>query len=319
MVNRIPLQRILKWAGYPVFFLACFVFFAYKTFPYDRLADRLAQEARARGFDLEIIDLTNAGLTGLTFENTRLVLPAEGDGSPPLDVIFDELTVKTSLFSLMSDSKSYSFDAELAGGDAQGDLTVGENELEVDAQLDDIELSAITALRRYTKIPLAGKLNGEIELAMPSEVGESTGDISIEIEGLKVGDGKAQLEIPGWGGLTVDEADAGNLELVATIENGTVVVDKAQSDGTDLKLGMLGKVRLGRPLQRSELDVIVRVKVEDGYKERSPKVATMFELASTGLKSAMTSDGAIQYSIAGSLAGRLRPRPAGKQPFEAPR
>jgi type II secretion system protein N len=318
-VDAIPLKKILKWAGYPIFFLWCFVFFAYKTFPYERLADRLAQEARARGFDLEIIDLTNAGLTGLTFENTRLVLPAEEEGSPPLDVIFEELTVKTSLFSLMSNSKSYSFDAELAGGEAEGDLTIGESDLEVEAQIDDIDLAAIPALRRYTKVPLAGKLSGEVELTMPSEVGESSGALTIEIEGLKVGDGEAQLQIPGWGGLTVDEADAGDLELVATIDNGTAVIEKGQSDGSDLKLGVLGKIRLGRPLKRSELNVIVRVKVEDAYKERSPKVGTMFELASSGLKSAMTSDGAIQYSIAGSLGGRLQPRPAGTQPFEAPR
>jgi type II secretion system protein N len=318
-VRKIPIRKIFKWAGYPMFFAACFVFFAYRTFPYDRLADRIVQEARTRGYDLEIVDLTNAGLTGLTFENMRLVLPEDEDGSPPLDVIFDELTVKTSLFSLISDSKSYSFDAELAGGGADGDLTVGESDLEFDAQMEDINLGAITALRRLTKVPLAGTLNGELELIMPSEVGESTGDLAIKIEGLKVGDGKAQLQIPGWGGLTVDEADAGNLELLATVEDGTAVIQKAKSDGSDLKLDMLGKVRLGRPFKRSELNLIFRVKIEDAYKERSPKVASMFELASAGLKSALTTDGAIQYSIVGSLGGRLQPRPAGSLPFEAPK
>jgi type II secretion system protein N len=318
-VRNIPVRKILRWTGYPLFFIACFVFFAYKTFPYERLANRFVQEARAKGYDLEIIDLTNSGLTGLTFENTRLVLPKEDDGSPPLDIIFDELTIKTSLFSLMSDSKSYGFDAELAGGDADGDLTIGKDNLEIDAQVDDIDLGAITALRRFTEVPLAGTLNGELELIMPSEVSESTGDLAITIEGLKVGDGKAQLQIPGWGGLTVDEADAGNLELLATVKNGTAVIEKAESDGSDLKLRMLGKVLLRRPLKRSELDLIVRAKIEDAYKERSPKVATMFELASSGLEAAMTSDGAIQYTIAGSLGGRLRPRAAGREPFETPR
>ncbi|KPK15163.1 MAG: hypothetical protein AMJ62_10255 [Myxococcales bacterium SG8_38] len=318
-MRRIPFRQIFKWAGYPIFFLLCFVFFAYKTFPYERLADRLVQEARTRGYELEIIDLTHAGFSGLAFENMRVVLPAEEDGSPPLDVIFEELTVKASLFSLMSDSKSYSFDAELAGGEADGDMTLGESNLEVDVELDDIDLAAISALRRFTKIPLAGTLSGEVELTMPSEVNESTGDVAITVEGLKVGDGESQLEIPGWGGLTVDQADAGDLELLATIEDGVAKIERASSDGSDLKLGMLGNVRLSRPLKRSELDLILRVKVEDGYKERSPKVATMFELASSGLKSAMTSDGAIQYIIAGSLGGRLRPRPAGNQPFEAPK
>ena len=317
-MDRIPFRKILKWTGYPLFFLLCFVFFAYKTFPYERLADRLIQEAAARGYQVEIVGLTHSGLTGLSFENVRIVLPAE-EGSPPLDVIFDELTVETSLLSLMSDTKSYSFEAELAGGDAEGGLTMGENETELDVEIDDINLEAIPALRRYTKVPLAGTLNGEIELVMPAEVAESTGNVEITIDGFQVGDGKAKIEIPSWGGLTVDRADVGNLELVAEIEDGTAQIERGKSHGKDLELDAVGKVRLLRPLKRSDMNVMLRVKIQDAYKERSAKVATMLDLASSGLESAMTKDGAIQYSVAGPIGGRLRPRPAGRQPFAAPK
>ena len=318
-MGRVPIGLILKWLGYPLFFFLCFVFFAYKTFPYERLADRLVQEAQARGYELEIIDLTHSGLTGLTFENLRLVLPAEGEGSPPVDVIFDELTVSTTLFSLISDTKSYSFDAELAGGEVEGDIVLGENTMEIEAELDDINLGALPILRRFTMLPLSGTLNGDIVLAMPSEIAESTGNVEITIEGLSVGDGESKLEIPGWGGLTLDKADAGNLELVATIEEGSAKIERATSHGKDVELDVLGRVRLLRPLKRSELNIMLRVKIQDAYKERSAKVATMLELASSGLKAAQTADGAIQYVVAGSLAGRLRPRAAGNQPFQAPK
>lgn len=318
-MERIPIGSILKWTGYPAFFLFCFVFFAYKTFPYERLADRLVQEAQAQGYELEIVDLTHSGLTGLTFENLRLVLPAEGDDSPPVDVIFEELTVSTSLFSLISDTKSYAFDAEVAGGEAEGDLVLGENTIEVDAELEDIDLAALPILRRFTKVPLSGTLNGDVELDLPSEIAESSGNVEITIEGLHVGDGESKLEIPGWGGLTLDEADAGNLELVAVIEEGSANIERATSHGKDVELDALGRVRLLRPLKRSELNVMLRVKIQEAYKERSAKVATMLELASSGLKAAQTADGAIQYIVVGSMAGRLRPRAAGKQSFEAPK
>jgi type II secretion system protein N len=318
-VRGIQLRQILKWAGYPAFFLACFVFFAYKTFPYERLADRLIQEARVRGYDLEILDLTHSGLTGLTFESLRLILPEENDGTPPLDIIFEELTVSTSLLSLLSDTKSYSFDAELAGGEAEGDLTLGEDEMEIEAELEDINLEEIPAVRRFTKVPLGGTLQGEVELMMPSEVAESRGHVEITIERLSLGDGKSQLDIPGWGGLTMDQADAGNLELLATVEGGMAEIERARSHGQDLKLDLLGKIRLARPLKRSELNLLLRLKIEESYRQRSSKVATMLELASEELAAASTPDGALQYSIAGSYGGRLRPRAAGKQPFEAPK
>lgn len=318
-MGRIPIGPILKWTGYPLFFFACFVFFAYRTFPYERLADRLVQEAHARGYELEIMDLTNSGLTGLTFENLRVVLPAEGEDSTPAEVIFDELTVSTSLFSLISDTKFYSFDAELAGGEAQGDILLGGDSMDVEVEFEDINLEAISLLRKFTKVPLTGILNGEIALAMPSEVAESTGHVEITIEGLSIGDGESKLDIPGWGGLTLDKADAGNLELAAAIEGGSAKIERATSHGKDLELDVLGKVRLLRPLKRSELNVMLRVKIQDAYKERSAKVATMLELASSGLEAALTADGAIQYTVAGSFAGRLRPRGAGRLPFEAPK
>ena len=317
-MRNIPIRKILRWAGFPAFFLLCFVFFLYKTFPYDRLADRLVQEARARGYELEIIDLTHSGLTGLTFEGLRLALPPEGD-APSLDVIVDELSVSTSLFSLISNTKSYSFDAELAGGEAEGDLTIGEDAMEVEAEIEDVDLQSIPALRKFTKVPLEGTLAGEVELSMPSEVAESKGNVDLTIEALHVGDGKSAVDIPGWGGLTLDRADVGNLELSAKIEEGIANIERAKSHGKDLKLDALGRVRLLRPLKRSELNVMVRVKIEDAYQERSPKVATMMELGSSGLKSATTEEGAIQYSIAGALGGRLRPRAAGRQPFQAPK
>jgi type II secretion system protein N len=318
-VDRIPFRKILTWTAYPSFFVVCFVFFAYKTFPYERLANRIVHEAAVRGYQIEIIDLTHSGLTGLTFEGLRWIVPSEEQGSPPLDLILDELTVSTSIFSLVSETKSYSFDAELAGGDADGDITVGENDFEVDIEIDEVDLGALPALRRYTKIPLGGTISGEIVLAVPSEVAESTGNIAVTIEQLSLGDGKSKLEIPDWGGLTLDRAEAGNLELTVTIEEGVANIERATARGKDLELDALGKVRLLRPLKRSDLNVMIRAKVQDAYKERSPKVATMLELASSGLKAAQTEDGAIQYTIAGAVGGRLRPRAAGTQTFQAPK
>jgi type II secretion system protein N len=318
-LERIPIKRILKWAGYPLFFFACFLFFAYKTFPYDRLAERLVQEAQIRGYEIEIADLTNSGLTGLSFENLRVIMPPEEEGAPPLDIVFDELTVGTSLFSMLSDTKSYSFDAELGGGDIGGDVALGADSLDLDVEIDDIDLEALPGLRAFTKVPITGVLNGEVALLMPSEPSESSGNIELTVEGLNVGDGESKLDIPGWGGLTLDRADVGDLTFIATIEDGVADIERAEAHGKDLELDALGRIGLLRPLKRSELNVMVRVKIQDAYKERSAKVATMLELASTGLKAAQTADGAVQYLVAGPIGGRMRPRAAGRLPFEAPK
>ena len=312
-------QSALKWAGYPAFFMFCFIVFAYWTFPYERLRDRLIEEAGDRGYELEIIDLSPSRLSGVTLEGVRLVLPGKAD-EPPVDVLFDELTVRASLLSALSDTKSFSFDAELAGGNAQGDVTIGEDNFEVEAELSDIELKQIPALRRFTKIPVAGKLDGEVILTMPSEIGESNGNVALTIEALSIGDGKTKVDIPGWGGLTLHEADAGNLDVQATIEEGTISIKSFKADGKDLKLDVVGNVKLARPMKRSQLNLMLKAKIEDAYKKRSPKVATMIELASSGAayEAALAPDGSLQYKVTGSPSGRLRPQGAGKDPFRAP-
>ena len=315
----IPYKTILKWTGYPAFFLLCFVFFAYKTFPYDKLADRLIKEAAARGYEVEIVDVTHSGMTGLELEGVRVVLPAEDDTSPPLDVVFEEVEVGTTLLSLISSRKTYEFEAEFGGGEVEGEVTTGAESMAFDIEIEDLTLEAVPALRRYTKAPLAGKMNGDISLSMPEDVSESSGNVDISIEGLNIGDGKTKIEIPQWGGLTLDKADAGDLELVAVIEEGAANLETAKSHGTDLKLDAVGRIDLKKPVQRSDLRVMMRVKIEDAYKSRSPKVATMFELASSGLKAALTSDGAIQYTLVGPMGPRLRARPAGSQEFKAPK
>jgi len=309
----------LKWLGYPLFFLFCFIVFAYWTFPYERLRDRLIEEAGDRGYELEIIDLGPSRLSGVTLEGVRLVLPAEGD-QPPVDLIFDELTVRASLLSALSDRKSFSFSADLAGGQADGDVAFGEKELEVDAEFEEIELKRIPALRRFTKVPVFGQLGGEISLAMPEEVAESEGAVDVTVEGMRLGNGEAKVEIPGWGGLTLDEANAGDLRIEATIEEGTADIETLEADGEDLKLDVLGYVKLARPLKRSQFNLLLKAKVEESYKERSPKVATMFELAQSGrdYQAALTPDGSLQYRILGSPGARLRPQAAGKEPFRAP-
>jgi type II secretion system protein N len=315
----IPFRKILKWTGYPLFFVVCFVFFAYKTFPYEKLADRLIQEAAARGYEVEIVDVTHSGMTGLELEGVRVVLPSDDDEGPPLDVIFEELEVGTTFLSLLSSSKTYVFEAELGGGAVEGEVTTGGESMAVDVEIEDLTLEAIPALRRYTKAPMAGVMNGEIELSMPEDVADSTGNIDISIEGLNIGDGKTQIDIPGWGGLTLDRADAGDLELVAVVNEGAANLETAKSHGADLKLDAVGRIDLRKPVQRSDMNVMMRVKIEDAYKSRSPKVATMFELASSGMKAAMTADGAIQYTLVGPMGSRLRARPAGSEEFKAPK
>ena len=301
-----------RWIGFASFFVACFLLFSYWTFPYHRVKDRVVREAAKQGYELKIVDLKPHWLTGVRAQGVEVAkVSRTGDPIPPTAI--DELTLRASVLPLLFGTKSVSFGAELAGGELDGAASFGEADSSIEADFDNVELKRVPALRRFTKIPIAGLINGTIDIDLPEQIDEADGNIDIRIEKMSLGDGKAKIPIPGWGGLAIDEADVGTLEIKATTENGIVTIDTMKSDGKDIKLGGSGTVKFTRPLSASRADLLVRVKVEEAYKTRSPKVKGLFELAGgrPQFAKAKTSDGALQFKVAGAMNGRLRPVPAG--------
>ncbi|HEY3593918.1 MAG TPA: hypothetical protein VGL13_08590, partial [Polyangiaceae bacterium] len=73
-------RRILAWSGYPIFYLFCLAFFAYLTFPYDRLKDRIIAEieaggARGAGPRVEMDSLGPYWLGGVAANGLRIIFP----------------------------------------------------------------------------------------------------------------------------------------------------------------------------------------------------------------------------------------------------
>lgn len=317
------IPSLLKWLGYALFFLFCFVVFSYWTFPWDRARNKLVEEAGKRGYALEIVDMGPSGLSGATLSGVRLLFPPEpGETGAATELIVEELSVRAGLFALMRGRKALSFDAELAGGAFEGALDLGsEDELDFEAEFENLNLTQLAALRKYTFVPMRGIATGDIAIHMPTEVNESSGHFDVTIKDFTVGDGNSKVDIPGWGGLTLEEANAGDFNFQAEIQEGTMEIERAEAHGTDLQLDATGSVRLARPVKRSQLELMFRIKIEDAYKEKSPKVATALGMVEQQrqFKAAQTPDGALQYALKGSLAGRLQPTPAGNESFGPPK
>ena len=113
---------------------------------------------------------------------------------------------------------------------------------------------------------------------------------------------------------TVERINAGNLKLRVDVKDGTAQVDELRAKGDDLELEGSGTVRLAKPIKMSRLDMLVRLKITDNYRERNDRTRALFSLMDFNprLKAARTSDGALQYRLSGSPGARLRTTPAGR-------
>lgn len=302
---------------YPLWFMCCFFTFAYCTFPYDRVRDRLEDEVERAmpGSELEIVSLSPSWLTGVELEGVSLTLPAEEADERPTQLALTSLSARVGLFSYLFGTTSLSFAAELGGGGTiEGAFANSETQTEIEMHLEEVALGRIGPLRKYVSLPVTGTLSGDIDLTIDDEVENTAGNITLTIAGLTVGDGRARLAIPGFGsGITVEQLNGGDLNLRMQVERGVGRIQQMTASSDDVDIRGAGTMRFLRPIQMSNVDMLLRFEVKQPYRERNDRTRAVFSMVdmSPAVRPYRTPDGALQLRVAGSFGSSIRASAAG--------
>lgn len=321
------LLRTLKWAAYPAFFFTAFLFFAYLTFPYDRVKEWVIQEIEnpetsdgrreASGYHLEIISLEPSFVTGVEATGVRLIKLPEDAEERPADITFEHIRARVSLLSLLMGDVGVDFDTRVGGGDIEGQFAValsGESTT-IDTTFSDVHLRRLGVLRGALGLPVGGTASGAIDVVLGAEPAGTSGTVELTVAGLTVGDGTAKLRLDGMGqGLTIDQIEAGDLNIELTIEEGIATLGQLRAHGADAELDGEGTIRVMSPIQNSRLDLLVRAKFTDTYREKSSRTQALFALLEVNprMRAARTTDGALQYRVSGSIGSRIQTQGAGR-------
>jgi type II secretion system protein N len=319
-------KRLLRvFLVFPSYFLCCLFSSAYQTFPYDRVRDfAVEQVGRAMpGAELEIVSLEPAWVSGVEAEGVVLRLPAGPGEERPSEVTLRRVYARAGILSYLFGTTSVSYAIETDGGGLiEGyldDSTSGEGqdatgEIHLVAHITNVDLRRIGLIRHFAHIPFEGMVSGEIDVTLAHELDGTTGTITMTIAGLALGDGHAEVPIPGMSrGIAVERLDAGNLSLQVQIEHGVGRIQQLSSDGEDAQVQGQGTVRLLRPFAMSALDVLVRINVAPSYRERNDRTRAVFGFAdmSGEVRPYRAPDGAYQVRLQGAIGGRLQAMPAG--------
>ena len=321
-------RKFLRFMGYSSFFWASFWLFAYLTFPYERVRDRLVQEVefpkdargnrRPSGYQLEIMDLQPSWFTGVEAHGVRIIKPGEGE-EPTVDVLLEEVHARISLLSLLTGTVAVTFDARLAGGSLEGEVEMGDSgSLRLDI-VEPIQMQRVSIIRNFLGLPMGGKLSGDIDVTFPENIQEAEGHVNLLTENLRIGDGEAKLRLPGMpNGITLERINVGRMAIQMQIAAGVATVQRLRSRGDDAELDGTGTINLMQPLRQSRLDLLVRLKILPAYAEQSDRARSMVALLDSvpTLARARTSDGALQYRLGGSVGGGIRSSPAGSTRME---
>lgn len=312
-------RKILRrGVGYPLFFLVSFLWSAYLTFPYDRVRDFITvQVARAvPGAELEIVSLEPSWVSGIEAEGVSLRVPSDTEGERPYSITIPRIWARAGILSYLFGTTSVSFEIETDGGGlVEGSIDHDDERTHAVVHLEDVDLRRIGPLRAVTRLPVTGVVSGDVDVTLAEESDETVGEVTLRIDGAAVGDGRARLAIPGMGGsgVTVERLSLGDVSVALNVERGSARIEDLSSNGEDAELRGQGSIRLSRQIRLWALDLLLRINVLPGYRDRNPATQAIFSLAdlSPEVRPYRAADGAFHFRIQGTLGGRVTAAPAG--------
>jgi type II secretion system protein N len=316
-------RQILKWVGYVAFYLFALLCFAYLTFPYQRLGDRIVQEFNARQtgpkpMRLKLGELSSYWMHGVEAEDITLTSPGEPDeqGKPgkPKVLKIDTAHASVSLLRLLFGTVHISFGADAFGGELSGYTSGSDEARQLEIELEDLDLGQAPLFGDIVGLPLSGKLSGSIDLLMPEQkLSKADGTINLKVTDLAAGDGKAKIRDT----IALPRLEAGELTLDAEAKTGQLKITNFAANGPDLKLESEGTLRLRDAFDSSVLSLTISFKFQDRYTNKSDITKSLFGSGSMPglfdldpkMKRAKRADGSYGWRASGALA-RLNFSPA---------
>jgi type II secretion system protein N len=320
-------KRILKYAGYGAFYLFALCFFAYLTFPYDRLRTRIQSEFNARQtgpnpMTLRLGHLSSYWLSGVEADNVELISPPSVAPPPsgdepakpakPSVMHIDSLHARVSLLRFLFGTLHVNFGADAFGGNISGFTSDADGGRKLELSIEDIALADAPMIGDLLGLPVAGHLAGDIEFLLPeSKLAKAEGKVDLKFSDLSVGDGKAKV----LNAIALPKVEVGDLTLQATAVSGNLKIDTFKASGKDLDLHSEGSVRFRDPLDASALSLTALFKFNDHFMNKDDMTRGLFGAPGSGVpglfdlvpqnKRAKRPDGFYGWRVNGSFAHPL--------------
>jgi type II secretion system protein N len=274
------------------------------TFPSEAVKERLILEAGARGWQIDVDDVSAGGLLGVHASGVKL------ESHAGLAVPIDEITASLRVLPLLVGRRSVSFDAKIYDGRIEGIADLSGSPRQLAVEVDGVDLGLALPLRKASGIDLLGRIAGTADLSLPAEpAGRPTGRVDLEVKEAGVAGG--QLPIPGMtGGLTLPRVGLGQVTAAVKVADGRATFERLEAKGGDAEVQTDGLYFLVQPrMEFAPISGKAKVKVADAFWTKSGTQAFK-SIADMTLASSRGKDGAWNFNVTGSVGHpRMQPVP----------
>lgn len=278
MISR-KVRRILIWMAYPSAYLALFCVFAYCTFPYDRLKQRLeagfnaAQQSSPEASHLQIDEATwSWRFPGVVLKGITLIPPVASaltSGETPVErpaIQAEQVYARIAPLSMLFGTTDVTYDIDGFGGVISGTMTVSGESKHLVAEFEGVDPGQLPGVVETLELPLSGVMTGNIDLRLPEgKISGAEGVVDIEISDLKIGNGKTKIR----GLFALPTLDAGTMKFRATATQGKIKIEEFETKGTDIEASGEGRLRLRDTMALSMIEQLsLSYKFSDKYRDK---------------------------------------------------
>lgn len=188
-------------------------------------------------------------------------------------LLIERATARVELWPLITGRVQVSFHVEAFGGEIDGSVPV-QGKGDIDLALENVDLGQIGIIKTYLTMPLRGIATGELSLQRGEggKLSKSTGALTLVIDDAVIGDGKSKVANM----ITMPPAKLGKVEIAAEAEAGQLKLSKFGAAGGDLELSAEGLIKVKDKWKSSGLDLFLRFKFADEYRNRDDKTKMIF-------------------------------------------
>jgi type II secretion system protein N len=279
-------ELLQKWGprlGYPLFYLVSLALFLVLTFPFDKLRDRVVatfnaqQKSSAAPQRLAIESLGSHWLTGVKAKGVRLTSPSSDPAMPDTKIVLDEVRASVSIMGLMVGTKDVAFGIDAFGGTVKGTYVESAKERKVDVTLEGVDLSKVDAIASAAGFPLEGKLDGAINFLLPEgKASKASGKVKLDVRDMLAGTAtELKVKTP-LGPFTLPRLKVGTFTIEGEAKDGVLKLSKVGASGGDVDVTGDGRVQLRENANDAGLDVAVRFKINDAYRNKNDRTKMLF-------------------------------------------
>jgi type II secretion system protein N len=167
------LRKVIRYASIVVIALITFVFALQMTFPFDRVKDKLVEEA-SKDYDVTIGDVERGFLPGRVYFKAVSLRTRPAKPSDPVTTFYlERVKVDLGLFALLSGKASIDLDAKIGAGRLRGHVTLAKSGASLSFEGTDLP-GASLPMRAVLGLPMTGKMEFSVDLDLPNDQPKSS-------------------------------------------------------------------------------------------------------------------------------------------------